>query len=296
MPGVRASAAGRAALEIEGVVCGFVQSAAGGAITADVLTLPGQGAFAEKQLGRVRYEELELELDLSLDELVYDWIAASWKGSYSRRDGSIAATDAAGKAVSEREFFRGLVTEVTVPTLDAASKDRVFLTVKVGPEYTRFKKGSGKSVKSTAGRQKEWQGSNFKLEIDGLDSTRVSKVEAFTVKQTLVHDDIGEKRDLVAGPGGLDFPNLRVALAASGADTWTAWFDDFVVKGNNDATKERDGKLTFLAADRSTRLGEVSFFNLGIFRLEAERQQAGVDAVARLVADLYCERMEIAVP
>ncbi len=296
MPGARSFAAGRFALEIDGVVCGFLHSVAGGAIAADIVTVPGQGPFDDKRLGRVRYEELELQLDLSLGKLVYDWIAASWKENYSRRDGSIVAADVSGKAASEREFFRGLVTEVTVPVLEAGSKDRAYLTVKIAPEYTRFKKGSGKTVKTTAGRQKEWLPSNFKLEIDGLDSTRVSKIDAFTVKQSLVRDDVGEKRDAVRELGKLEFPNLRVTLAASGADTWTAWFDDFLVKGNNDPTKERTGKLTFLSADRQTPLGEVSLFDLGIFRLEPTPQQAGVESVASLVADLYCERMELAVP
>ena len=109
-------------------------------------------------------------------------------------------------------------------------------------------------------------------------------------------DDVGEERIAVKEPTRIEFPNLRVTLAASGADTWTAWFDDFVVKGNNDQGKERNGKLTFLSADLKTPLGVVSFFNLGIFRLEPEPQRAGVEAIARVIAGLYCERMELAVP
>jgi hypothetical protein len=296
MPGVRSYAAGRTALDLDGVMCGFLQSVAGGAVTADVISTPGEGSFDQKHLGGVRYEELELQLDLSLDKLVYDWISASWKHNYIRRDGSIVATDHNIKAVSEREFFRGLVTEVTIPALDGASKDPVYLTVKIAPEYTRFKKGSGKVIKSAVGRQKEWLPSNFKLEIDGLDATKVTKIDAFSIKQKVQEDNIGEERIAVKEPGRIEFPNLHVTLAASGADTWTAWFDDFVVKGNNDQGKERNGKLTFLSTDHKTPLGVISFFNLGIYRLEPEPQRTGVEAIARVVAGLYCERMELSVP
>ena len=81
MPGARSFAAGRSALELDGVVCGFLQSVAGGAITADVVSVPGQSWFDEKHLGGVRYEPLGFQIDLSLDRLVYEWIAASWSES-----------------------------------------------------------------------------------------------------------------------------------------------------------------------------------------------------------------------
>jgi T4-like virus tail tube protein gp19 len=296
MPGTRRPLAGKFALELDGVVCGFLESASGGAIAADVVSVAGADGFDTKHLGRVGYEELELQLDFSLDGAVYDWIAASWKGASPRRDGSIVATDFDGKAVSEQEFFRGLLTGVTVPALDGSSKDAAYLTVKIAPEYVRLAKGSGKTVKSTAGRQLEWKASSFKLEIDGLDTTRVIAIEPFTVTQEVVAESAGDTRTFAELPGRPTFPNLRVHVAASGADTWTAWFDDFVMKGNNDPSHERSGKLTFLDTSLKKTLGEVSFANLGIFRLEPGPGVANVEAIAYVLVDLYCDRMELAVP
>ena len=170
MPGARAFSGGRFALELDGVVCGFLEAVSGGAIAAEVLTTPGAGPADEKHLGQVRYEDLELQLDLSFDKAVYDWIKSSWSRRYSRHDGSIVGADFNLKAVSEREFFHALLTEVGFPALDAASKDHVYLTLKLAPELTRFKPGSGKTVKTAAGKQKEWLAANFKLEIDGLET------------------------------------------------------------------------------------------------------------------------------
>jgi phage tail-like protein len=296
MPGTRTAAAGRFALELDGVVCGFVQSVSGGAISADVIETRGAGPFAEKHLGRVGYEEITVTLGLSSDQSVYDWISATLTGRAPRRDGSIVATDYNLKAMTEVEFFRGLITEVGFPACDASSKDPAYMTIKISPEYTRYKKGSGKTLKATLGRQREWQPSAFKLEIDGLDSSKVSKIDALTVEQTAATDQVGDSRDYAPEPANIEFPNLCVTLPASSADSWSAWFDDFVVKGNDDESKERNGKLTYLSTDLKTTLGELSFFDLGIFRLEQGPRTATAETVAVVLADLYCERMELAVP
>jgi hypothetical protein len=295
MPGGRTFGASRFVLELDGNPVGFLRSAEGGAISAEVVSVHGQSYFDEKHIGQVRYEDFALELDLSLDASVYDWIAKTFIGKPQRRDGSIIAVDTQFKARSELQFFQALLTEVAVPVMDAGSKDAAFLTVKFAPEYTRMKKGSGASIKISTAKQKAWHVSNFKLEIDGLDCTKVSKIEAFTVKQAVVRDDIGDVRQVVREPSRLDFPNLRISVAESAAQTWSDWFDDFVVKGNDDSTKERQGKLTFLAPDLKQALGEVALFGLGIFRLEREPQVAGIETVSRLRADLYCERMELGV-
>ena len=41
-------------------------------------------------------------------------------------------------------------------------------------------------------------------------------------------------------------------------------------------------------------IGRVELGGLGIYRLAPEKAEAGREAVARLVAELYCERMELA--
>ena len=93
----------------------------------------------------------------------------------------------------------------------------------------------------------------------------------------------------------METPNLRITLAESSAQTWTTWFDDFVVKGQSGDENEKSGKLSFLTPDRKSTLAEVSFFNLGIFRLEPEPQPVDAQKIARIRAELYCERMELKV-
>jgi hypothetical protein len=90
----------------------------------------------------------------------------------------------------------------------------------------------------------------------------------------------------------LEFPNLSFLVSEVAAQTWYDWHEDFVVKGNNDDTKEKGGELTFLSANRKDELLTIKFHNLGIFKIVSEKTDANADAIKRVKADLYCERME----
>jgi phage tail-like protein len=289
-------AAGRFALELDGTMCGFLKSVEGGAITADVIVEePGTATFPKKHIGTPRYEELVLGVDLSLDKLFYQWLADTMAGKSVRRDGSIVAVDSRLKAVSERQFLRALITEVTVPKADAASKEAGFLTVKLLPEVLRARAGSGATTRVSAPKAKSWLPANFKLEIDGLDCTKVAKIEPLTFKVKVSEDQVGEERIVTKEPTSMETPNLSITLPESASQTWTAWFDDFVVKGLSGDENEKSGKLSFFTPDRKSTLAEVRFFNLGIFRLEPEAKAVDAETIARIRAELYCERMELQV-
>jgi phage tail-like protein len=288
----------RFSLEVNGANAGFIKSVEGGGITAEVISeKPGADYFVHKHIGRPKYEDVTLTTDLSLDPAFYDWIASSWNGQYARKDGTVYILDNNNKIMRQDEYINALISEVSFSACDAASKDACKMSVKLAPEYTRFKKGSGKlTVPVVKGHQKIWLASNFRLEIDGLDCTRVNKVEAFSVKQTVVQDQVGEQRDFPKEVARVEFPNLVVSLAESHAQTWQDWFDDFVVKGNNGQENEKNGSLTFLAPDLKTTLATINFFNLGIFRLTPDKVEARNEQIRRLQAELYVERMQFVYP
>jgi len=116
----------------------------------------------------------------------------------------------------------------------------------------------------------------------GLDCTKVTKIDSFTVKQTLANDNVGHARDVQSKPGRLDFPNLKISLSEASAQTWVDWHDDFVIKGNNGESSEKNGSLTFLSPNRTTELGRINFFNLGIFKLAFDESDAAPDAIKRV--------------
>ena len=191
---------------------------------------------------------------------------------------------------SEREFLNALLTEVTFPAMDGASKDACYLTIRVKPESVRSKKGSGQKIgQSAKPEQKVWLPSNFRLEISGLDCKFVTKIDSFTVKQTFA-SGIGVGRDFEVQLGKLEFPNLSITLSEAHAQSWIDWHNDFVIMGKNSEENEKSGSLIFLSPDLSTELGRVNFHNLGIFRLSFDPTESRPDQVCH--GRLYCDRME----
>jgi phage tail-like protein len=296
MATARTSTGTKFALTLDGVMCGFVDTIDGGDISADVIEEKVAGAvFSKKHIGQPKYEDFELELGLSLAQSVYDWIAATWRGDFQRKDGSITTADVDLNAKEERQFFHALVTEVTMPALDASSKAAARMTIRFAPELTKSAQASGK-VAAVAVKQPRFQASNFRLELDGIDCTHVRKIDSFTVQVEVSADTVGGARDLGHLPGRLEFPNLRVTTGdGPPLASWQGWFHDFVVNGRNDDSQEKSGAIVFLGPDLKAELGRVVLHNVGIFALRAGPRPKAAETVASHVADLYCERMELVV-
>jgi hypothetical protein len=293
--GDRSYVSGNYSLTLGGEKGGFVKSVDGGAVSAEVINEPvGPSSFTKKHIGAPKYEDFTIQVGFSMNKVLYNWIQQSWAMNYKRMDGSIVALDYELNPVSERQFNQALLTETTIPAMDGSSKEPSYITVKFAPEVIRtVKPGGTKADYSQYGKtaQKLWLPSNFKLEIPGLDCTKVSKIDSFTVKQTVVADNIGEARDYQKEPGKLTFPNLKITLAEAAAQTWLAWHEDFVLKGNNGEQFEKGGTLTLLAPDLTTVLAQIKFYNMGIFRIQTQKAEAA-DTVKRVQAELYVERME----
>jgi hypothetical protein len=298
MPGTdRSSVIQNYFLSLDGVVCGILKSVEGGGISAAVIQEPaGQDDFIKKHIGPPNYEDVLLQIDFSLDRAVYDWITAAWSGKFVRKDVAIFGADSQMQVVSQREFFKSLITEITIPAMDASSKEPGYITLRLTPEYSRSTKLPGETRINTSQRQqKSWLPSNFRLDIGGLDCSRVSKLDALTVKQTVVQDDIGEMREYIREPGKLEFPNLKVTLAESFAQSFIDWHNDFVIMGNSGESQEKTGSIS-LFDPSLTELARINFFNLGIFRLVPEKAQIQADQIKKIVFEMYCERIEFVYP
>lgn len=266
---------------LEGVVCGLVTSPQGGTISAPVIREP-RGAFVHKRLGAPAPEPIELFLDLYLQKVVYEWINEFWQGQAIAKSGSLIALDANFQATTELQFENAVISATTVPAVDAMSKTACALAVQLSPTATNLRNASGPVAGLAPTQKKAWLASNFRLNIDGLDTTRVSSVSALTITN-------GEKSTI-------DFPDLRVLFEEQSSKTWADWHDQFVVQGKNDDTQEKTGSVVFLSPDLQSQLGSVTFSGLGIYRLALEPTLPGGPInIRRTVAQLYCQRMDLVV-
>ena len=290
----------RSLLELDGVQAGATMGVQGGGAYAEVITeAAGPEPYGRKHLGPPQYEEFEMRVDLGMARPVYDWIAAAWRQDAQRKDGAVVAADFNGAVMSRREFTDAMITETVIPAMDASSRDPGYLTVKFAPEQVRTVQGSKEKVAAPSAKSKStrsWVVSNFRLAIDGLDARRVSKIDAITVKQPTVLSGVGEARETRKEPGKVEFPNLKITLPAADAQSWIAWHEDFVIKGNNGQEKERNGKLELLAADGKQVLATVRLYNVGIVSIREATSEAGAANVLRYSVEMYVERMEFEGP
>jgi hypothetical protein len=291
---VRSLSASRFALELDGVQVGLVTGVDGGSPFADVIKETGEEFFFKKHLGFPGYRDIRLEFGPGMDKSFYNWIAQALQGTAPPMNGAVLSFNFNGALVSRLEFTRAQITELTIPAAEAAAKEQVHILIGLTPEQTFLNRSPiGPGLKLT-NKTKNALAGNFKLTIDGVNTTRVSKVEALTIKLPFKNNSQGECLNCgdIQAPSPVDFPNVILTLAQTGAESFEVWFQNFVVSGDNDDSKEKSGEVTFLTADLQTPLFSVKFNHLGIFELAPVASTSSADNIARLVAAMYCESME----
>lgn len=268
------------AMRLDGGGVTFLEKVEGGWISAPVVTEHrGSLSYDKKHIGQPQYEDITLQIGWTMSQDLFDWIAASWRPRAPRQDGTILLCDSNLTIQSERRFAQALIQEIAFPALDGSSKEAGYLSVRFSSESIATEKGSGGLVLDSPGKQKLWRASKFRLEIEGLESDPVSRIDPFKLERALTSKD-----------GRIVYPNLRVSLVRAGAQSWIDWYEDFVITGKDGEYYEREGAIQFLTPDLKAELARISLHNLGIFRLtdEAERR----DQASCLRAELYCEWME----
>jgi hypothetical protein len=282
----RVGATTRYVLALDRQECGFLLSATGGDVVADLIEdRRDPSGLVRKSIGQPFVEPVTMQLGFSMEKPVYEWIASSWGPKVVPREAAIVLTDFDLQRTGERRYYDALVTETTFPALDAASKDPANLTVRFAAATTMEGPASGPAARPTVEPRKALQ-SNFRFELDGLDGRPVSKIAAFTVKRALVDDPRGYAKE----PANVEFPNLRITVNEPRTESWTDWFQRFVVQGENTETYEKNGSIVLLARDMKTEIARVDLFNVGIFALR-RRFDPDRDEAPKLVADLYSEHM-----
>lgn len=162
----------------------------------------------------MKYEDIIVSCGTGMSKAFYGWIKDSFDMKFAAHDGELAIGNLGGPT-SRLAFTNALLSEVGLPALEASSKDVAKMTIKFSPEITRFSRTGGTSS-SLPAVQKRWLTSNFKLEIDGLDATRVNKIDAFTVKPVSASDNPGAAIE----PAHLEVPDLVVGLPEASSDSW----------------------------------------------------------------------------
>src|SRR5829696_5867330 len=145
----RAYAAAHFALELDGKKdVGLFRSIEGGGVKADVMTYQHaankeHGYERWQILGKPKFEDLKLQVGMSMSAPFYEWMRDFFQGTATRKSGAILAADFYYKERARRTFREALVKDITFPKLDATDKNAAYMNVGIAVEDMTFAKGSG---------------------------------------------------------------------------------------------------------------------------------------------------------
>jgi hypothetical protein len=241
------------------------------------------GWFVTVDGGLVGRQPLTVRFSTGMSQAFYDLVQANLGGKGGAQpvgavmrmetnkgpalNGAIIGVDSGHREVNRRDFTNSLITKVVFPACDASSKDQMHVTVQFTPQTTRLTTSNkpGNTV-STSNRSTQMMlPANFRLTIDGLDCTMVSKIEAITVN-----------------PGSRP-SDLVVTLPKSHAQAFLDW-----AAGKGE--KLRNGKLEYLASNMQQPFFDLNFEGVSITGV-SELQTGGSEESAHVRAILPCQAL-----
>jgi len=292
----RSFSAGHFGLELDGFkVSAYIKSVEGGFAKANVTDEAiGPDVLHVKHLSTREIEPFSVELGMSGCKSVLMWIQESWNQKFNRRNGQVAHADFNKFGQFEHHFTDALIMETAFPALDGSSREPGYLKVKFMPEGIETKQvQTSRILAEINANQKMWHNNCFRMKIDGIDMTKVSKIDAFTIKQGVKAMHTGRALFPELEPTKIEFPDLSVQLGLAFSKPVMDWYDETVRKGGKDPDLEKNGSIEFLTPDLRTVIFTVKLFQMGIRNFTINRSEALQDAIKRAKIDLYVGKMEL---
>ncbi len=292
----RAYTAGHFQLNIDGMPStAFIKSIEGGYPKMNsVDEQVGGDNMRIKHATSTEVDPITIEVGMSQTDFLLKWVKDSWEKKFARYSGSIVSGNFDYKAQLEQWFYDSLITETTFPTLDASSKDALYLKVKLQPERVDFRQGDDHVLAfAHSSKQKLWSAAAFRLVIDGIDTRHVNKIDSFTIKQGVKPVAPGPSRFAQYEPTKIDFPDLSFHMSSKHSGEVYNWYHDVVIKGKKDPLAERNGAIEFLDTSRKEVLLRVVLKDVGIKQWTRPKMEANQDAIARCKVDLFVGAMEL---
>lgn len=298
-PQSRTYAAAHFALELDGKdQVGLFRSIEGGSIKADVMTYQnGANRDRWRQLGKPKFEDIKLQVGMSMSRQFYTWIDEFVDGVGTRKNGAIVAADFTYTERARREFTEAMIKELTFPKLDATDKNPAYMNVTMAVESLKFLPGGGRKLNPPAGMEKQrlWTACNFRFRLDGFGDScrRVSKVDSFTIKQNVAEYHGGGMRGPIKCPTRMDFPQLSFYVPEADAQPFMDHFMDRY--GLRNGTVTVPGRLNGMIEALDNELNPlftVAFHGADICNVQPDKSDSGSEDIKQVKVDLYTESMD----
>jgi hypothetical protein len=134
--------------------------------------------------------------------------------------------------------------------------------------------------------------SDFRIAIDGLDTSRVSTIDPISIEQKTASDQAGNMNESAQEPSKLVVPNLKLALGASSASSWMAWTKSFLIDGNHASSDEKNGSL-ILTDPSGTPVLTLQLSHLGLVSAYPEPVAMDQSKEALVDVEMYVDTMGV---
>ena len=280
---------------------GWLTSIDGGHFkTTSVDSQVGRDDYVTKYAGKPSYDDVAIGCGAAMSGPFWDWVRASLDRKPERRDGALVAYDFNQRERSRRTFRRALISEITFPALDAASKAAAALSIKFSPEHMGFEEGDGSTMPSQSNnaemtKTKKWLACNFNFALErfkGDVALRNCKVEAFTVKQNIIVNNIGAEIESRKEPGRLDLPQIVVSFPESMAKGWFEWFHKANRLGQR-SDQYTTGQIQYLGPDNRQELMRMELDGVSLISIEIDKLEAQREGIANVKCTLNVEKLKL---
>ena len=253
------------------------------------LRAPGVEAGNKRHPGPARTEDVRCTLNAKLEPVLQEWLRGALDGEAPARDIHLVELIRNGTPSKTTLYSASKVTEIVIPACNGDDLDvESLVTLKFAPGSVLALAqapaiSAAPSPVSAGGKEMRHKAftHQFKFAVDGLDGQDVVKVASITVR---------------IRPGSApQVSNLVLTMLEHPGSFagWKAWFDSFVVQGNNADAQEKSGTLELGARGEVPHL-TVALKGLGILRMSRGLAAEGnAGAAVRHEIELYCEGMSI---
>lgn len=254
-----------------------LQEARGGAMVGIA-----EGLGASRRIARVECEPIDLTLSAAhATKLVAPFLDESSKAF----SGAIVTCGADGTPVQRMRFTNALVDSMTFGKLDGSSKASHAFEVRLRAESTESVAVTGeKPLVMPKDSSKPSLASAFKIEIPGLNGTRVATVEEFTVQRPPA------ARGSLAK--GLSISNIKLVVSVADRAGFENWHRETVLKR---ASSPKTMTLSLLSPDMKTALFTLEGTNTGILALRDVPRENDA-TVKRFEAELFVGQFKVLPP
>lgn len=296
-------AAAHFGLELDGKKdVGLFRSIEGGGLKAAVMNYQyGHSLEKWRQLGKPSYEDMKVQVGMAMSKPFYDWIEKFFEGDAIQKNGAIVAADFHYNERARREFTGAMIKELTFPALVAKDSNPLYMNITIAVENMTFLPGkSGQKILQTKGMQsqKEWTGNRFTFSLDGFDQAckNCSKIDAFTIKQTVIDYHSGGFRAPIKCASAVDFPNLVFYVPESDAQPFFEQAKKRITDGELKSHGDKKAGYIQTFSQDNTALVNLEFYDAEIVSVTPDKSEATSEEVKLVKVELYTERMKFWYP